>query len=82
MATTTSSIFSINWQDAIKGFIVAAISAPLTLIYTSLDAGTFTLDWKKIGLIAATAGLSYIVKNFLTPSTVVSTNTADSSSIK
>lgn len=72
MATTTSPLFTINWQDALKGFIVAAISAPLTIITISLDAGTFTLDWKKIGIMALTAGLSYIVKNFLTPQTVVS----------
>lgn len=72
MATTiTSTSFSLNWQDALKGFLVAAITAPITIITDTLNTGILSFDWKKIGLIALTAGVSYLVKNFLTPAQVV-----------
>lgn len=64
---TTSKQFALKVPDWLKGLLVATITAPLTVIYTSIQAGSFTLDWKAIGLMAAGGFLSYVIKNFLSP---------------
>jgi hypothetical protein len=75
-ATPTSGLYSINWKDFLKGLLVAALTTPLTTLYTSLQAGSFNVDWKALGLVAAAGGLSYVLKNFFTPSQLVSKNPA------
>jgi len=63
----TSSLYALNFQDLVKGLIVAAGGAALAAIEASLQAGSLTLDWKVIGSVALAAGLSYLGKNFFTP---------------
>ncbi|AMR33953.1 hypothetical protein A0256_22140 [Mucilaginibacter sp. PAMC 26640] len=63
----SSPIFSINLKDLTKGLIVAIGSAVITALQTTLQAGSFTVDWKSIGTVALAAGLSYLLKNFFTP---------------
>lgn len=72
--TTTSKQFTISISDVWKGLIVAIITPVLTVIINSLQQGALTFDWKAIGITALTAGIAYIVKNFLTPSAVVIKN--------
>ena len=67
----TSSLFSLNWNDLFKGLLVAVGGAVLAAIQTSLSAGSLTFDWKTIGGVAGAAGISYLVKNFFTPASVV-----------
>lgn len=75
MATvTTSQRFTINWQDIIKGLKVAVILPVLTIIYTSIEAGSFEFDWKKIGLTAIGGFIAYLIKNFFAPAEIVVTN--------
>jgi hypothetical protein len=65
-----AKLFSIRTRDLIKGLIVAIITAVLTFIINELQAGT-VLDaalYKRMGITAAIAFLSYILKNFLTNS--------------
>lgn len=64
----TSKKFSLNAGDFLKGLLVAALTTPLTTLYTSLNAGTLTIDWKMLGIAAAAGGLSYLLKNFFTSS--------------
>lgn len=72
MATTTTSPFgALNVRDLVKGLIVAVIGAVLTTLYTALQTGT--VDWKAVGLIAATTGISYLIKNLFTQQTTVVT---------
>lgn len=73
MATTvtTSSQYSLNLADVWKGLIVAVILPVLTIIQNSIQAGTFTIDWKNIGLTALGGFIAYLIKNFLTPSAVM-----------
>jgi hypothetical protein len=71
MQTTTSPIGTLNLRDLLRGLLVAVITPVFTIIGSSIDAGTLTFNWKLIGGVALFAGLSYIVKNFLTPATVV-----------
>lgn len=57
---------TIQLSDWWRGLIIAILSAPITIIIESLNAGTLEFDWKKIGMVALVAGLSYISKNLLT----------------
>jgi len=79
MATTqTNTQFSINYRDLLRGLLVSAITAGLTALLSALQAGGVEkLDWKTIGVLSLTAGVSYLVKNFFTPSEVVATNASD-----
>jgi hypothetical protein len=65
-----SKFFAVNGRDLIKGVIVAALTVIVTALATSLEAGSLpTVDqWKQIGMMAAAAGISYFLKNFLTNS--------------
>ena len=67
----TPGFLSVGQRDAIKGLILASITAIITGLYTSLQSGHLPAtadEWKVIGLSAITAGLSYVTKNFLTNS--------------
>jgi VIT1/CCC1 family predicted Fe2+/Mn2+ transporter len=65
-----SNLFNLNSQDLLKGFIVAFLSAALTGIVATLDAGALPTieDIKSAGVVGITAGLSYLLKNLLTNS--------------
>ena len=67
----TSALFSLNLADAAKGLVVAVVSAVLSGVYTALTTTPIVLDFKQIGLVGLTAGIAYLVKNFLTPAQVV-----------
>lgn len=67
----TANFLQIGWQDILKGFIMAVISAILTGVYTSISDGTFPPDlegWKAMGIVALGAGVAYILKNLFTNS--------------
>ena len=68
--TTTAGVFKLTLNDFWKGAIVATISAPVTIILESINAGKFTIDWKHILMISVAGFLSYMVKNFLTPASI------------
>ncbi len=68
ITTSTSKQFSVNGSDFWKGLIVAVISPVFTIILQSLNAGSLTFDWKAIGATALIGLLSYLSKNFFTPS--------------
>jgi len=63
-----SPFLTLNNKDFIKGLVVAIFSAAVTILYTSIQAGDFVIDWKAIGMAALSAALAYITKNFLTNS--------------
>lgn len=75
-----SDIFSINWRDLGKGFVTAVITAALTAIATSIEAGHLpTLaELKTAGLIGLVAGIAYIIKNFFTNGTGEAKKTLES----
>ena len=59
-----SERFRLNWIDAGKGFITAALASLLFFIQTSLDAGTFVFDYKKLGFVFFSGGIGYLIKNY------------------
>lgn len=70
---TTSKQFSLNIQDLGKGLIVAVLSAGLTALLAVLNNGGMPTvqDLKTVGLVSVTAGISYLIKNFLQPAQTV-----------
>jgi hypothetical protein len=63
-----SKLFSLNVKDFLKGLVVSVIGAVLGLIQPSIEAGNLVFDWKKIGTLALGAGISYLIKQFITNS--------------
>lgn len=74
MEQTTTKQFSVNMIDILKGLAVAVLTPVFSIMLVSLDAGSFTFDWKIIGTVAASSFLSYVLKNFLTPARIVITD--------
>ena len=66
-----SNFFTLDWKDLGKSAITAAITALLTALMQSLNSGNLpTVEELKASLVmAAIAGISYLVKNLLTNST-------------
>lgn len=58
----------LNWADFGKGLLIAVISSVLTIIYTTIQSGSLTFDWKAILTTAAASALAYISKNLFTNS--------------
>jgi len=67
----SSPFLSIHAKDLIKGIIVAVLSASLTGLYDIIASGTMPTgsQWKTIGIAGLTAGVGYVIKNWLTNST-------------
>lgn len=65
-----SKFLNLDIKDAINGFVVAFLSAALTGIVATLDAGALpsVAELKQAGVIGLTAGLSYLLKNVLSNS--------------
>jgi hypothetical protein len=69
--TTTSKQFSLKLNDFWKGLIMAIGTPVIAIMLLALQAGSFNFDWKTIGTVAASALLTYLSKNFFTPSAIV-----------
>lgn len=72
-----SKQFTLQTRDAIKGLVIAVITAVITVVYTSLEAGNLNFDWKAIGTTALTAALAYIMKNWLEPTKTITIHDKD-----
>ena len=59
-----SNFLNLNWKDFFKGLIVAVLTAVITIIYSTIQAGSLAFDLKAIGMAALSACLAYLVKNF------------------
>lgn len=66
----SSNQFSVNMKDLAKGLLMTVLGSVLTVVYTSLDAGSLDIDLKKAVIVGVTAGVSYILKNFFEPAQV------------
>lgn len=72
-----SKQFTLQTRDAIKGLVIAVLTAVITVVYTSLEAGSLNFDWKAIGTTALTAALAYIMKNWLEPTKTITIHDAE-----
>jgi hypothetical protein len=80
MATTTtptvastSKQWTLRVADFLKALAVAGLTTPVSIILSSISAGTFTIDWTSIWHLAAGGAAAYLLKNFVTPSQTVIT---------
>lgn len=62
-----SPLFTLNWNDVLKGLLMAVITPALFLIQQAIENGQFTFNWKQIGMAAIAGGVAYLAKNFFTP---------------
>ena len=63
-----SSLFTLGTKDFIKGLILAVLTAVITVLYNTVQAGTLVIDWKSVSIAALSAALAYFTKNLLTNS--------------
>lgn len=70
--TQTNKQYTLNYRDLLRGLLIAVITAVLTSALDALNVGGIdNLNWKSIGVIGLTAGISYLVKNYFTPTEIV-----------
>ena len=64
-----SEFLKLNSNDFWKGLIVAMISAALTALLATMEAGGLPTgaQLKTIGIVALTSGVAYLTKNLFTP---------------
>ena len=65
-----SGFLSLNWQDALKGLVVAFFTAIITGVYQVFQSGS-AFDWPTLRPVlfgAIAAALGYLIKNYLTNS--------------
>jgi hypothetical protein len=67
----TSELFSLNWNDVLKGLYTAIGGAVVSTIMTSVNAGNFSPSWTAIWHGAIIGAVSYLSKNFFTPAKIV-----------
>lgn len=72
---TTSKRFNLTLSDWTRGLLVAVLSPVITILIQSLDAGSLTFNWKAIITTGLSAGLAYVMKNWLlTPNEITIKN--------
>ncbi len=59
-------MFTLKIRDFLKGLVVAVLAAIVSVVSTSIQTGTFNINWKQLGIVAGSAALAYITKNFFT----------------
>jgi len=74
-----SPLFTLNWNDALKGLIMAVGTPALFIIQQAIANGQFIFNWKQIGMAALAGGVAYLIKNFLTPADPTKVVTQDAS---
>lgn len=78
MKSILSERFSLQGRDFIKGLIVAALTAALVVVQTSLSSGNLVFKWEEIGMAAVAGGVGYLIKNFaIEPPKVITTTSTN-----
>lgn len=62
-----SPLFSLNWQDALKGLIMAVAGGAVSIAMADVNAGNFAINGTALWHGAIVGGLGYLFKNFFTP---------------
>ena len=68
-----SKFLGLNWQDGAKALLLTVITSVLTIIYEGLIKGD-PINWNTVGTIAITTGIGYILKNWLSPTSITINN--------
>lgn len=62
-----SAFLSLNWQDALKGLIMATLTPVVVTIEQTVEKGSLTFNWHLIAISAIGGFAAYLLKNLLTP---------------
>ena len=63
-----SPFLNIDLKDFAKGLILAVLSSVLTIVYTTVQTGSLSIDWKLCLTTSLTSGIAYVIKNLFTNS--------------
>lgn len=63
----TSPLFTLNWNDLLKGLFVAVGSSIVSVVMADINAGKFAINWTAVWHGAIVGAVSYLGKNFFTP---------------
>jgi hypothetical protein len=77
----TSNKGSVNVHDVINSLLAAVVAPVIPIITESLQAGSFTINWKSIGVAAALGFVVWLTKNFIQPAQTIISGTTEGSSI-
>lgn len=61
-----SGFLKLQVSDFVKGFLLAVLTSIITIVSTTIEAGSLTFNWPLIGKTALLAGLAYLMKNLFT----------------
>ena len=61
-----TKLWSVKFSDWERGLVIAVLTAPLTIAYQSVSAGSLVFNWKAIITSALAGGIAYILKNLIT----------------
>ena len=59
-------MFNLKLRDFLKGLLLAVIVPVLTVVQQSLDAGVLTINGKQLIIVALSAMVAYLLKNYFT----------------
>jgi len=59
-----STMFDLNWNDAVKGLVMAMLAGVVSFLYGAIQTGV--IDWNQVLQVAIASGLGYILKNYFT----------------
>lgn len=72
--TVTSTQFTLNVRDVLKGLLMAVLTPVILIISQSVNAGSLVFNWHSIAIAALSGGLAYLIKNFFTAPQVIMTD--------
>ena len=68
-----SKKFTLQVPDFVRGAILSALTAGLTIVQQSLEAGQLKFNWTVIGTASISAFVAYLMKNYFEPAKVIVT---------
>lgn len=63
----TSPLFTLNWNDLLKGLFVAVGGSIVSVVMADINTGNFAINGTAIWHGAIVGAVSYLGKNFFTP---------------
>ena len=64
----STNFLSIGTKDIVKAILMAILVPAIVVIQQSINAGSFTIDWKAVAMASIGGLLGYLTKNFFTNS--------------
>lgn len=78
----TSTRFTLQVRDFLKGAVVAVVTPVLTFLLDSLSADQFVFNEKKLYIVAISAFIAYLLKNYFTDDVSVAQKVLDKANAK